>query len=424
MELSQRLSIEYRLLLNQTQIQSLELLSLNNIELQALMEKEYLENPLLEYREGRGKVVREDRINDVPDIPVYDRQETADIIREQLNMKQYTEEEKQVTETLLMCLDNKGYMRDSIYEIANMLGVEAETAEWCLKQLKKLEPAGLFAKNLEECLLIQLDRAGIKDEKLESIIQGHLGDVATGRISNITRSLKISSVEVKKYIEFIKKLNPVPLTGMGTEKAEYIVPDVICRRLENTWQIEINDNWTANYEVSDFYLQMYHQTKDDELKQYFKKKVERIQFVINSIEQRKRTLTNVTEQMLEWQKDFFIEQGELKPMKMEDIAECLDIHVSTVSRCVKNKYLEYPHGIIAMKKLFVAGAGGCETDTTVLQVKQRIKKLIDEEIKSKPLSDQQICDRLKKEQISLSRRGVAKYRMQMGIPTSCERRER
>lgn len=424
MELSQRLSIEYRLLLNQTQIQSLELLSLNNIELQALMEKEYLENPLLEYREGRGKVAREDRISDVPEIPVYDRQEAADVIREQLNMEQYTEEEKQVTEALLMCLDSKGYMRDSIYEIANMLGVEAETAEWCLKQLKQLEPAGIFAKNLEECLLIQLERAGIKDEKLESIIQGHLSDVAAGRISSITRSLKISSVEVKKYIEFIKKLNPVPLTGMGTEKAEYIVPDVICRRLENSWQIEINDNWTANYEVSDFYLQMYHQTKDDELKQYFKKKVERIQFVINSIEQRKRTLTNVTEQMLQWQKDFFVEQGELKPMKMEDIAECLNIHVSTVSRCVKNKYLEYPQGIISMKKLFVAGAGGEETDTTVLQVKQKIKKLIDEETKSKPLSDQQICDRLKKEQIFLSRRGVAKYRMQMGIPTSCERRER
>lgn len=424
MGIEQRLSVECNCLLNQTQLQSLELLVLNNMELQSLLESEYLENPMLEYTGSKSAVMGEERFSDLRDIPVYDRQEAGVLIKEQLNMEIYTKAEQRVMNALILCLDSKGYFTESIDDIAKLLQVDTELVMSCLDHLKELEPAGIFASDLKECLLIQLHRLGICDEILENMITYHLEDISKGRIGTITRALGISSVQAKKYVEFIKKMEPVPLAGVGMQKSEYIVPDIICRKRDGKWEICMNDEWVGNYEINDYYVRMYQRAEDEELKLYFKKKLDKARFIINSIEQRRRTILKVTEQILDAQADYFEGKGGLKPLKMEDIASALGIHVSTVSRAIRNKYMEYSGGILAMKDVFVSGVGTGGDTKSVIQIKERIRNLVEEESKKVPLSDQRISEELKKDKIQLSRRGVAKYRQEMGIPSSMERQER
>ena len=284
-----------------------------------------------------------------------------------------------------------------------------------------MEPVGVFSANLKECLLRQLEVLGAEDEMLEKIIADYLEDVAEGNISRISRALHISTAQVRKYILMIETLNPRPVMGFGEQQSEYIVPDIILRKDEK-WEIILNDSWYGKYEISDYYQKMMDETKDEELKAYFLNKAQRARFILKNIEQRRKTLLDLMEKILERQKDYFEGTGSLTPMTMTEIAEQMGVHPSTVSRAVRGKYVQYPQKTVLLKSLFSQGISKETDQINATEIKERLRKLIKEENRQKPYSDQKLKELLEEQEISISRRAVAKYREEMGIKGSFDRK--
>ena len=432
--------------LSQTQIQSLEIMNLCNQDLYTFLNEEYMENPLMDkigesapgevqefgewyshsqtFNEGYGSEDKEENNREI--IPA--KQEGADpetYLKEQLNKSAYTESEWKLIEYLIQNLDDNGFYPYPVSEAAKSIGVSEETAEKCMKDLKSLEPCGIFAENLAECLITQFEAEGIEDEILNQILREHLEDIAAGKISTITRHLKISSVQVRKYIAMIKTRNPRPLSGFYSGNTNYIVPDVIITQKDGVWDVSLNDEWIGNYSLNEYYIHMIGESKDESLKEYFQKKLERARIILNSIEQRRRTILTIAREILEIQKSFFTGSGELKVMTMSELADKLEIHPSTVSRAVGNKYLQYPGGVIMMKKLFTQKVHSDMNgeEMSALQIKKILKSLIEQEDKKKPYSDSKLVEELKKRGIILSRRAIAKYREEMNIKGSFDRKE-
>ena len=376
------------------------------------------------FNEGYGSEDKEERRREI--LPA--KQEGIDpaaYLKDQLNKSDYTEKEWDLIEYLIQNLDDDGFYPYPVEKAAKIADVTEEEAKKCLEDLRGLGPCGIFAENLAECLITQFEADGIEDEVLNQILWEHLEDIASGKISTITRHLKISSVQVRKYIAMIKTRNPRPLSGFNSGNTDYVVPDVIITQRDGAWDISLNDEWIGNYSLNEYYIRMIGESKDEELKEYFRKKLERARFILNSIEQRRRTILAIAGEILEVQKPFFEGTGELKAMTMSELAEKLEIHPSTVSRAVGRKYLQYPGGVILMKKLFTqkihSDVSGEEL--SALQVQKILKKLIDEENKRKPYSDSKLVEKLKEQKITLSRRAVAKYREEMNIQGSFDRKE-
>ena len=432
--------------LSQTQIQSLEIMNLCNQDLYTFLNEEYMENPLMDetgesapgevqefdewylhgqtFNEGYGSEDKEERRREI--LPA--KQEGIDptaYLKDQLNKSDYTEKEWDLIEYLIQNLDDDGFYPYPVEKAAKIADVTEEEAKKCLEDLRGLEPCGIFAENLAECLITQFEADGIEDEVLNQILREHLEDIASGKISTITRHLKISSVQVRKYIAMIKTRNPRPLSGFNSGNTDYVVPDVIITQRDGAWDISLNDEWIGNYSLNEYYIRMIGESKDEELKEYFRKKLERARFILNSIEQRRRTILAIAGEILEVQKPFFEGAGELKAMTMSELAEKLEIHPSTVSRAVGSKYLQYPGGVILMKKLFTQKIHSdiSGEELSALQVQKILKKLIDEENKRKPYSDSKLVEKLKEQKITLSRRAVAKYREEMNIQGSFDRKE-
>ena len=200
------------------------------------------------------------------------------------------------------------------------------------------------------------------------------------------------------------------------------MPDIIVHRESGEWYGELNDSWMEDYKINDYYLKMMKESGDEELVSYFKEKLERVRFLMGSIEQRRQTIMGIVDLIIERQKPFLEGKGPLTPMTMRDAAEALGIHPSTVSRAVRGKYLQYPNGSIFMKSLFTASAGK-EDGVSAMGVKQTLKELIEGEDHRKPYSDKDLAELLESRGIHISRRAVAKYREEMGIKGSFERRQ-
>ena len=306
--------------------------------------------------------------------------------------------------------------------MASACGITEEQAARCLNDLRQLEPYGIFAEDLKHCLLKQIQVLGMEDTDLWQVVDGYLEAVAGGKISEISRGLGLTTAKVRKCISQIAELNPRPLAGFGTENASYIVPDIILHRENGEWYGELNDSWMEDYKINDYYLKMMKESGDEELVSYFKEKLERVRFLMGSIEQRRQTIMGIVDLIIERQKPFLEGKGPLTPMTMRDAAEALGIHPSTVSRAVRGKYLQYPNGSIFMKSLFTASAGK-EDGVSAMGVKQTLKELIEGEDHRKPYSDKDLAELLESRGIHISRRAVAKYREEMGIKGSFERRQ-
>ena len=448
MDIGYRNTLEQKQLLSQTQIQSLNILSMDNVELNDFLQGEYMENPMLEFtgaKEGemgqvefqqwyesqgnrKGYEESDDSEEEVNrrDIPVYEGNQLEDYLISQLNPLDFTKEQMKAIRFMIACLDHNGYFVTPLEEVATMNQISVEEIEYCLAHLRGLEPFGIFSRDLKDCLLWQLQEEGNEDERLEQMIKGHLNDIAEGRLSNISRKMKLSTSQVRQYIARIAKLNPRPLAGFDLGKTEFIVPDIIFTYKDGEWDISLNDNWIGDYKISDYYMYMMKEATDSELYQYFKKKLERVRFLMNSVEQRRTTMLNISKAILDWQKEYFEGKGNLKPMTMSDIAEQIDMHTSTISRGIKGKYLQYPKGTVLIKALFSTSVNTKSEDgtaATATGVKQVIKELIDGENKAKPYSDQKLVTLLAEREIQISRRTVAKYREEMGIKGTFERKQ-
>ena len=441
MEIKTDISLQAKQVLSQVQMQSLNILSMSMTELEEFLQNEEIENPLVEYSSGRQE----------GELPVayreYDRfyngasrdgdsrgeiyeaddteQSVENMIMMQLPWKTFTEEQHRIVKFCVHSLDQNGYLTVPPSEIAEALKAEVSEVEYIVSRLKELEPVGIFAFSLEECLVLQV--LGMEQEAaLCTIIRNHLQDVADGKISTISRRLKLSSVEVRKLIHVIRNLNPRPLNGYGGDRAQYVFPDIILSYQDGQWTVSLNDKWAGNISINEFYVHMMETAQDEELKNYFEEKLKRARFIMNAVEQRRRTLEGITEGILKRQAGYFLGKEPLKPMTLEEIAAEREIHKSTVSRAIRDKYILTPAGCLLIRDLFTTGisAGGkTREDVSRNTVKSRLKALVDQEDKKHPCSDEQLAKLLEAEGMAISRRTVAKYRMELGIGGAFSRRE-
>lgn len=430
------LILEQTQTLSGAQIQSLKVLEYTNQELDVFLQTEYLENPLLEtsmdrqeetmqnlekfYEKGSeysGDQVREndDEVNRQGDVRAKEQGTLERMILEQLPHGRYSDEERKLIRYLVGCLDDRGYFPCDAEDIAEVSGYDAAMIKKCLEELKELEPAGIFAKDLSECLVLQLKRAGVEDLKLYEMAERCLDEILKGHISRVTRQLHISTVKAKEYMHILASLNPRPLAGEGRE-TPYIVPDILVVREGDSWKAELNDRWMGEYHLNDYYIHMMETAQDQELKGYFAEKLKRARYVMECVEQRRATILKIVYEILERQSGYFLSGASLKPMMQEEIAQSLGIHSSTVSRAIRGKYLQYQRTVL-LKDLF-STAVSREEQTAAEDVKKKIRMLIDQEDKEKPFSDSGLEKLLAKEGIRISRRTIAKYRGQMGIPDS------
>lgn len=429
--MSYEMKMEQRLLqqLNQFQMQSLNILAFDNYELEQFLQDEYAENPLMEHKEsekefftlhgnaGGYKAIEQREIEDKK------IKDPENFFMEQLNVGEYTNEEWNVMKYMAQCLEESGLLLVSVEEISKETGMEEKDCERLLNDLKQLEPAGVFAGSLSECLLLQLERKGILNDDLSYIVENCLEDIAMGHLATVSRALHISTAQVRKYIFEIQRLNPKPFSGYTGEMNQYVVPDVLMEKDGEELKIRLNDDWIGDYSISDHYVKMMEQAQDSELKDYFRKKYERCRFIITSIEQRRDTMFQISEAILDRQREYFINHKQLKPMTMQNIADDIDMHVSTVSRAIKGKYIQYPGGTIKMRDIFNNAQTFGNQDATTEEIKSEIKRLIHEEDKKKPLSDSKIVVLLEEKNMKISRRTVAKYRAQLGILGTTQRKE-
>ena len=335
MELNYGMSLEQKQQLSQNQIQSLEVLAMDSVELSEFLQDEYLENPLLDYSEehampgGREDIgqtyeqppVLEQNYDDTAeeedrrrkDIPMPETESIKNYILEQLPDGACS---RKLAEFMTDCLDDNGFFTIPAEEVAQKTGVPEAEVSWTLKVLQELEPYGIFAPDLKHSLLKQLEMQGLKNAPVSQMVKEHLQDVADGKISAISRALKLSTAEVRKCIDQIAKLNPRPLGEFGGKRNDYVVPDIIFRKDDGKWEIELNDGWVEDYHINDYYLKMMKESTDAQLGAYFQKKLERIRFVMNSIAQRRRTILQISEQILNVQEHFLDGTGFLKPMTM------------------------------------------------------------------------------------------------------------
>lgn len=425
LEMEQQLSQQ----LSQFQIQSLNILALDNYEMEQFLQNEFAENPMLEYQPSSKEFFVRSGSNGADEESVH--REIADKIHkdpktffmEQLNPKHYSQKQWKIMEYMADCLEDSGLLRIPLESIATKFGVSIKEVEDLRKGLIRLEPAGVFAVNLSECLLLQLEREQELNDDLQCMIQYHLEDIALGRLSAVSRELNISTAQVRKYIFKIQKLNPRPFSGYSEEVSEYIVPDIVLEWREEEPKLYLNDSWIGDYSINDYYVKMMEQAEDSQLKDYFRQKYERCRWIIESIEQRRVTLLKISNAILERQADFFTKGGRLRPMTMQNIADDIKMHVSTVSRAVKGKYIQYPYGTVSLREVFGASYTFGGQESTAEDIKEQIRQIIEQEDGKKPYSDFKIAQELEKKDMKISRRTVAKYRMQMGIPGAHERKD-
>ncbi len=419
------------------QRQSLQILAYTNQELDAFLTEEYMQNPLLDCKRDRQSEIIDSLDSHYESASSYrdhyiryedeDSDRRGDIrarepsslrqqLKNQLSIRDYSDEEWKLIDYLIDCLDDKGFFTCSVSEIASACGCSEQIVDKCLRDLKSLEPAGIFSKDISECLLRQLEARNETDQVLIRIISDFIPDLLQGNLSSITRSLGITTAKCRSCIQKIGELNPRPIMNTESGQTEYIVPDILIEREHGRWKVTLNDAWMGEYTYNGYYIHMMRTASDPELKDYFKNKLERARLIITSIERRRNTIIRIVEAVLEYQNEYFANGGSLRPMTMEAIAQQLDISTSTVSRAIKNKYIQYRRPLL-LRDLF-SNAVSDAAETSARLVRSRVSEIIKNEDHAHPLSDDKISKILKGEGTSISRRTVAKYRQQLGIPDS------
>ena len=334
--------------------------------------------------------------------------------------------ERKIGRYLVEAIDENGYLTVDIHKVAKAFKIKDCAAERILSLIQTFEPVGVGARNLEECLLIQLEAKGLLDEKIEYIIRNHLHDLGDNRIQYIAKSTGLTPSEVQQAADLIRTLDPKPGRAYSSgDQVRYVVPDIIVEKEDDGYVILTNDSTVPHLMVSSYYMTMAKTYKnDDEVQKYLNDKYNSALWLIKSIEQRKRTIYNVASAVIQHQTDF-LDKGEkfLRPMTLKQIADVVGVHESTVSRSINGKYIQTPRGVFEIKFFFSSGVSGGNGDGfSSNSIKTFIKEIVDSEDPKKPCSDQDMVEILKGKGIDISRRTVAKYRESMNILSSSKRR--
>jgi RNA polymerase sigma-54 factor len=352
-----------------------------------------------------------------------------DYLIEQITMLDLAPEVALAARAIVGSLDDDGLFVADCAEIAQVAGVTEQQAAAALAVVQQLDPPGVGACSVRGALRIQADVLGVLTPALERIIEDHLDDVAAARYQKIARSLRADEDEVRAAIDLLKLLNPRPAGAFSPGQAPaYVVPDVTVRRLGDEWLVTPNNEAVPVLRVNARYRSLLHSgsSADDETRRYLKEKIKQAESFMRNVDRRRDTVSRIAEIVLEVQRDFFADgTGDLRPLRLEDVATELGVHLSTVSRGVTGKYMDTPYGLFEIKHFF---SGGYRTssgmDVAATTVKKRLRELVHAEPEGRPLSDQRLADALAELGVHVARRTVAKYREELGIPPSWARKRR
>jgi RNA polymerase sigma-54 factor len=345
----------------------------------------------------------------------------------QLNLSKLTEPEKTIGTYIIGNLDERGYLAISLEEVCETVGSSPEEAEAVLKQIQFFDPVGVAARDLKECLLVQLENLGLGSSLAARIIGEHLSHLETKRYDKLARELGATIEEVLEAAHVITSLEPKPARGFEQDEMRTIIPDVSVEKIGGEWVVFLRDEGMPRLRVSSLYRRLASQSGEvvGQARDYLKRKVQAATELVKSIHWRQQTLYRVTQSIFKFQREF-LEQGvsQLKPMVLKDVAQDIGMHESTVSRATANKYVHTPQGLFELKFFFQSGLKvGNGEDVASESVKEKIRTLIAAEDPKKPYSDQYIARLLNQQAIGIARRTVAKYREAMGILPSSKRRQ-
>jgi RNA polymerase sigma-54 factor len=335
--------------------------------------------------------------------------------------------QRQIAELLVGNIDDGGYLQASIPELSFSTGIPSEELEAALKVVQSFQPPGVGARDLRECLMLQLERAGRQESSEYRILRDHMEALGKRRFPEIARHLGVSAAEAQRISENIAKLDPKPGRVFTPENNQYVVAEVVVTKGEDgEYQVSTSDDHLPHLRISNYYKDLLSQAETSgEVREYIRDKIKAGKFLIKSLHQRQSTIANIAREIVKRQKEF-LEHGisQLKPMTMLQIAEVVGVHETTVSRAVSGKYMATPQGVLEMKSFFTSGvATSSGENMSNRSVKTVLAEMIAGEDKAKPLSDEELVAQLKAKGIMIARRTVAKYRAELNVLPSHLRRD-
>ncbi len=478
--LQQSARLEQRLIQSPQMIQAMQILQLPTLDLSERIEQELVENPFLELAqetdtpaEPQGEPAESDHDGDDAGsmLELFERLERdfgdggsgegggtpraraeegdrkyeamqnapsapstlAEALESELAFLRLDGDGRAILDYVVYSLDERGYLQASNEELAAELEkelqreVDPEEVELAIEQLRQATHPAIAARDLRECLLLQLDARGETDPLLCSIVADHLADVEHNRLPRIARATGRSVEEVKQAIEALRHLDPSPGSAYGGACAETITPDVIVEEVDGEYQVRLERERVPRLVISPTYKKLLGEARrGDGVREWVKKRLESARWFIDAIEQRQSTLERIAQAIFKHQRGF-LDRGPagLVPLRMQEIADEVGVHISTVSRAVSGKYAQTPRGIYPLKYFFTGGTAKTTGEmASQVSIKERIRQLVDAEDKEHPLSDDQISAMLaEKDGIQIARRTVTKYRKALSIPSSTQRRE-
>ena len=349
-----------------------------------------------------------------------------EMLLEQVRESSLSEDQWPIAEMLIGNIDDYGYLKASIEELVGSTGVSLEQVEHVLKVVQSFDPAGVGARDLRECLMLQLERAGEKDSLEYRIVSDFMEALGKRRIPEIARGTGTEVDEVQDALENIARLEPRPGRAFLPDNDQYILPEVFVTRSGDDFVVSTNNEHIPHLRISNTYKDLMSQGENSaEVKNYIREKIRAGKFLIKSLHQRQQTIVNIAREIVNRQREF-MEKGvsHLKPLTMVQVAEVVGVHETTVSRAVSGKYMQTPQGIFEMKYFFTAGIQTASGDgMSNTSVKDMIAEIFEREDATKPLSDQEVVKMLKDKGIVIARRTVAKYRTELNILPSNLRKQ-
>jgi RNA polymerase sigma-54 factor len=476
-EMRQQMKLSQQLVMTPQLQQAIKLLQLSRIELQDVVRQELEENPVLEeapdleeirdieqvelheaedlttpetaefkevnagegtlgdtgwesYLEGYNYSSGEQYYDD-DERPSYENILTkkgtlSDHLLWQLNLTRLDDAERRVGEEIIGNIDEDGYLRATLADVAIACQVDEQFVELVLKRVQEFDPVGVAARDLQESLLIQVRYLGMEGSLVEEILQRHLKDLETRNYKHMARALGVDINDILSAAKVIAGLDPKPGRVIGQEEVQYISADIFIYKIGEEYVVVLNDEGLPNLRISPFYAADAKNGRhlDTRAEEYISDKVRSALWLIKSIHQRQRTIYKVAKSIAKFQRDFLDKGIEfLRPLVLRDVAEDIGMHESTISRVTTNKYMQTPQGLFELKYFFNSGISTNEGDFIASEsVKNRIKELVNAEDPRKPYSDQRLAEMLSTHNINIARRTVTKYREMLRIGSSTERK--
>ena len=458
LDMGLNLDLSQKLVMTPQLCQAITILQLSALDLAELVQQELLDNPVLDQLDLPVKDVVLPVTPEVAPAPAPDYFDWAEYFSEGGSRGMYTRQDSGEAEPrdvaacgmslhehlelqldfcnlspqqrvqgryLIGCIDNNGYFTGTLEDAAAALNCSQESVEALLLLVQGFDPAGVGARNLQECLRIQLRQRGVQDPLIDCLIDEYLEAAASGRYAWIAAKIGVTAEEVRKAMQLIRTLNPKPGSAVSADgPCSYVVPDITVRKIDGEYLILINDTQVPGLRVNPYYKRMAKEA-DGDARRFIEGRIGSALWLIRSIEQRRQTLQKVMQTIIEVQPDFFDKGSRhLLPMTMKQVADRVGVHESTVSRATANKYVATAHGLFSLRSFFSAGVSAVDGSTmSATRVKREIRELVAAEDPLHPLSDQALTEQLIKKGIAVSRRTVAKYREELDIMPYCNKKK-